>query len=133
MTPLKQPASVPATERARSPIILVVGEDPLMTRTIVRVLRRAGYHVIIRERDDERCAPVAPDLIVLDDPDDRSTKCASRIPVFALVADVPVLWISNRASNAGEYTLIKPFTSADLLQTVESILRDLAAAPARVG
>jgi|GEM_PF-3869395 len=132
MTPVTQ-CSAASSERERAPIILVIGEDPLMTRTIVRVLRRASYHVIIRERDDERCVPVAPDLIVLDDPDDRSTKPPSQLPVVALVADAPVLWIGNRASKTGAYTLVKPFTSSDLLQTVEAILRDPAPLPARVG
>jgi DNA-binding response OmpR family regulator len=124
--------SAQTAERGRSPIILVIGEDPLMTRTIVRLLRRAGYHVIVRERDEERCIPVAPALIILDDPDYRPSPTDNRPPIPAVVADTPVLWISNRPSMTGEPTMIKPFTSADLLRRVELILRDPAPVPARV-
>ena len=124
--------SVQTAERSRAPIILIIGEDPLMTRTIVRLLRRAGYHVIVRERDEERYIPVAPALIILDDPDYRPTPTDNRLPIPAVVADTPVLWISNRPSMAGEPTMIKPFTSADLLRRVELILRDPAPVPARV-
>jgi hypothetical protein len=124
--------SVQTAERSRAPIILVIGEDPLMTRTIVRLLRRAGYHVIVRERDEERCIPVAPALIILDDPEYCPTPTGSRLPIPAVVADTPVLWISNRPSITGEPTMIKPFTSADLLRRVELILRDPAPVPARV-
>lgn len=124
--------SATAVDRNRAPIILVIGEDPLMTRTIVRLLRRAGYPVIVRERDDERSIPVAPSLIILDDPDYHPMPADDRPPIPAVVADTPVLWISNRPSTTGEPTMIKPFTSADLLRRVESILRDSATAPARV-
>ena len=124
--------SVQTAERSRTPIILVIGEDPLMTRTIVRLLRRTGYHVIVRERDDERCIPVAPALIILDDPEYRPTPTDNRPPIPAVVADTPVLWISNRPSTTGEPTMIKPFTSADLLRRVELILREPVPVPARV-
>lgn len=118
-----QPRIIAAQQPA--PRILLIGEDPLMLRTVDRLLQRAGYHIRTGDRfgtagclEDDR-----PALVIVDVPDDW-TWASSRFPLPKGPFIPPVLWISNRILTGigAPHALIKPFTASDLLDAVEALL-----------
>ena len=115
--------------------IVVVGDDPLMARTLDRLLRGAGYRVSIADRglDDPMGRPLGEArstaaLTIVDVPDDWTRygrQRASRLAQRPERSD-RILWISNISGivDAPERCLVKPFTAGQFLTKVEDLLAE---------
>lgn len=112
-----------------APQILLIGEDPLMTRTVERLLQRAGYQVRTGDqlRMNRNADEARPALVIVDVPDDW-TRVTAQFPIPEGPFIPPVLWISNRtlAGIGAPHALVKPFTASDLLDAVEVLLHPSA-------
>ena len=113
--------------------IVVVGDDPLMLRTLDRLLRTAGYRVGIGEQSAEppgagavQRARSDVDLTIVDVPDDWSRASTSEAtPVSARYSAArEILWIgaTQSAGKEPERCLVKPFTSSQFLEKVRFLL-----------
>lgn len=108
--------------------VLLVSEDPLMLRTLSRLLRQAGYEIVQRDLEAGRGGPAEPrrpNLVIIDVPDDWSRSANGGVyhPVGDL--DAPrILWIGDAGSAALDPSrhLTKPFTGGQLLAKIESLL-----------
>ena len=114
--------------------IVVVGDDPLMVRTLNRLLRTAGYCVgSTGERPVDlaggrsvpsTCSDIA--LTIVDLPDDWSgmNETTRQFGDARAQSTGRVLWISAAPSSDGdgEGCLVKPFTSNQLLDKVRTLL-----------
>ena len=109
-------------------LVLLVSDDPLMSRALSRLLRKAGYDVVIGEEncdeagtDGQRC----PALVIVDIPDDRIPRTTAAGFRLRGRPDAPsVLWIgdSNETERWRDDHLAKPFTGNQLLSKVASLL-----------
>ena len=121
------------SSEARS--ILLVGEDPLLSRALSRLLREAGYQVWTTE-SWERPNPAetgrihdleaGPALVIVDVPDEPSAhddRPGSSPPFRQWSKAQRILWISgNGEPTPCERRLVKPFTGHQLLTKVEVLL-----------
>ncbi|MGH2460848.1 MAG: hypothetical protein ACRDIY_18485 [Chloroflexota bacterium] len=120
------PARMTGTDHGR--LVLLISEDPLMSRALSRLLRKAGYEVVACEGS---CSVIgadgsdSPSLVIVDVPDDPAPKRAPADDRPAGWTDAAsVLWIGDAigTSRRGDGHLTKPFTSNELLSTVASLL-----------
>lgn len=125
---------VMSTPRARDPLILVVDDDLLVRRAIVRELRRIG--VVIEAEDAEQALiltkSLAPDLVISDCemPGMRGTELLTHIR--ALRPTTRRMLVSGNArtdevralqdDGTVEVYLPKPTTSTDLRAAVRALL-----------
>lgn len=108
-------------------LVLLMSDDPLMSRALSRLLRKAGYEVVACDGGYGGKGPdgVLPALVIVDVPDDRMPRVVTQECRSTGRPDAPsVLWIGD--SNAGERRrddhLAKPFTGNQLLAKVASLL-----------
>ncbi|GGQ84929.1 hybrid sensor histidine kinase/response regulator [Couchioplanes azureus] len=137
--------SDPATREDQSPrghgrTILVVEDEPALTRVITRILTKGGYHVVTANNgpeaitlfDQHHCDALLTDVIMPEMPGRRLAEILhERRP------DLPVLYMSGYSNGLLGSTQIldddiafieKPFTAHDLLQKLSETLTDAATA-----
>jgi len=120
----------PPEERAR--VVLLVDDDPVITRLLEVNFRLDGFKVGIASRGDaalERARAVPPDAIVLDVmlPGLGGFEVARQMRAIPNLKDVPVVFLTARppedqqaeAKDLGEIDFIaKPFDPVDLVALV---------------
>lgn len=112
----------------RGHLVLLISDDPLMARALSRLLRKAGYEVVVHDgsgwgagADGERL----PSLVIVDVPDDRSPKRGTAEYRPSGRPGAPsVLWIGDsiETERRRDGHLAKPFTTNQLLSKVASLL-----------
>src|SRR5438874_1555417 len=133
MTTTSKGWTTPITNSPARRSIAVVGEDPLMVRTLDRLLRTAGYSVgtgsQLFDAGGVRGSRNFLDdvaLTIIDVPDDwsRSHELGARPEGPRNVEAGRILWISAMPSPGDEPEgyLVKPFTSTQLLDKVRTLL-----------
>lgn len=118
-------------ERA-APVVLLVDDDPVITRLLEVNFRLEGFKVGVASRGDvalERARAVPPDAIVLDVmlPGLGGFEVARQMRTIESLADVPVVFLTARppedqvteARDLGEVDFVaKPFEPAELVDLV---------------
>lgn len=128
--------AVPGTGASKRPLILVVEDEPVVRRTVARMLEADGFNVVevehgLAARDLLAQSPVSPDLVLTD----------LRMPflngaelgdlVNQLRPGVPVLYMSGFGSETRDWLspetldrcyIAKPFSREQLLETVRRCL-----------
>ncbi len=121
-----------APAEPRTPVVLLVDDDPVITRLLEVNFRLEGFKVGIASRGDaalERARAVPPDAIVLDVmlPGLGGFEVARQMRQIPNLADVPVVFLTARppedqqaeASDLGEIDFIaKPFEPAEIVRLV---------------
>lgn len=111
--------------------ILLIGDDPLLIRTLDRLLRRAGYSVGTEDRRNDEISPAQPAptgagvaLTIVDLPDHHVLDSTGPNPTAGGEStEVRFLWIgSTPPSVQSAWFLAKPFTTEEFLSRVESLL-----------
>ena len=116
----------------RAPVVLLVDDDPVITRLLEVNFRLEGFKVGIASRGDaalERARAVPPDAIVLDVmlPGLGGFEVARRMRAIPDLKDVPVVFLTARppedqrseAQDLGEIDFVaKPFEPVDLVALV---------------
>lgn len=130
---------MPATERRR---ILIVEDDPRITKALSIRLKAAGYDVVVAQDGSTGLTAAVreqPDLLLLDIsmPAGGGFFIAERAPQRATLAGVPIVFITaskapelrERARELGAVGFIeKPYKSEHMLQLIDDALdRDGAA------
>ncbi|GAB3162989.1 response regulator [Myceligenerans halotolerans] len=132
LPPMTEEAKAEEAARARAPRRAVVAEDEALIRMdVVETLREAGFDVVGEAGDGETAVNLAlelkPDVVVMDVkmPELDGISAAERIgkahaaPVVLLTAFSQTELV-ERARDAGAMAyVVKPFTPADLLPSVE--------------
>jgi len=147
VTDLPEHGSSPATTDASGKTILVVDDETEIRKMLVRLLTRAGHHVIEADRGLAALRLVKerhPDLIVLDAmlPEVHGFEIARRIKGSQRYGSIPIIMVSAvyrgwryaedlKASVGVDHFIEKPFRIGDVMSAVDSCLRRLppAAAP----
>jgi DNA-binding response OmpR family regulator len=120
----------PSPERA--PVVLLVDDDPVITRLLEVNFRLEGFKVGIASRGDaalERARAVPPDAVVLDVmlPGLGGFEVARQMRAIPNLKDVPVVFLTARppedqqtqAQDLGEIDFVaKPFEPVDLVALV---------------
>jgi DNA-binding response OmpR family regulator len=146
VTDMPEHDSNPATTDASGKTILVVDDETEIRKLLVRLLTRAGHHVVeadggllalrlVKERH--------PDLIVLDAmlPEVHGFEIARRIKGSQRYGSIPIIMVSAvyrgwryaedlKASCGVDHFIEKPFRIAEVMAAVDSSLRRLAPAEA---
>jgi DNA-binding response OmpR family regulator len=123
-----------ASERTpqRSPVVLLVDDDPVMTRLLEVNFRLAGFRVGLASRGDaalERMQAVPPDAVVLDVmlPGLNGYEVCREMRERPSLANVPVVFLSARAEDDDRVRtdvtgpvdhIAKPFEPVDLVELV---------------
>jgi two-component system OmpR family response regulator len=115
----------------RAPVVLLVDDDPVITRLLEVNFRLDGFKVGIASRGDaalERARAVPPDAIVLDVmlPGLGGFEVARQMRAIPNLKDVPVVFLTARppedqqaAEDLGEIDFIaKPFEPVDVVALV---------------
>jgi two-component system OmpR family response regulator len=122
--------------------IVVVDDDPVVRRVVVRLLIGQGLQAVALSSADElraRLALSAPDLLILDvsigDDDGmalaRELRATSSMPILMLTGHTTVFdKVAGLESGADDY-LTKPFDGQELIARVHALLRRAARAGAR--
>lgn len=113
--------------------ILVVDDEPEVTRMLKTRLEAAGYEVMTASTGEE-CLQEAkkgrPDLVILDIlmPGIDGTEAAAQLKRNPLTRDIPIFFLTclktkqdeRRGRKAGEYTIFaKPFDPKELLSKIK--------------
>jgi CheY-like chemotaxis protein len=130
------------TPPAAAPRILVVDDEPALTRTVKLVLEQAGRYQVQTLNDPHLAVQTArefqPDLIILDvmmpgkdggevAADLRDNSVTRRVPIVFLTAAVQGPEVDSRGGVIGGFPFIaKPVNKATLIQAIEE---NLPAAP----
>lgn len=128
---------------SRRPLILLVEDEPLVRRTIVRMLEQEGFSVVDAEHGlaaQELLAKstFTPDLVVTDLRMPYLNGAELGSSVSRLRPGVPVLYMSGFGSETTEWLtrdvidscyIAKPFSREQLLETVKRCLRQGSAEP----
>jgi CheY-like chemotaxis protein len=120
-----------ATKPERSPLVLVVDDEPLMLPLIARILRENGYEVLVAAhglaaKQILTSGMVAPDLVLTDLRMPHLDGLQLGRAVAELLPSVPVAYMSAYDSGLSElstevlrdYFLAKPFSPDALLTLV---------------
>lgn len=109
--------------------LLVVEDDLAVRRGVVAVLRRAGYDVIELDCSDPLIDEVDVDFLITDVVMPLRTGPEVAQQLRQRIPGLPVLYMSGHDSHErlvrglirGQNFLRKPFTSAELLDTIEHL------------
>jgi DNA-binding response OmpR family regulator len=125
-----------ATKPERSPLVLVVDDEPLMLPLIARILRENGYEVLVAAhglaaKQILTSGMVAPDLVLTDLRMPHLDGLQLGRAVAELLPSVPVAYMSAYDSGLSElstevlrdYFLAKPFSPDALLALVRRCVR----------
>ena len=114
------------------PVVLLVDDDPVITRLLEVNFRLVGFRVAAVSRGDvalERARAVPPNAIVLDVmlPGMGGYDVCRQMRLIPALADVPIVFLTARSPNEEEVALGglgpvdfvgKPFEPADLVELV---------------
>ena len=138
--------SSPAAAEATGKTILVVDDETEIRKMLVRLLTRAGHHVVEADRGLSALRLVKerhPDLIVLDAmlPEVHGFEIARRIKGSQRYGKIPIIMVSAvyrgwryaedlKASCGVDHFIEKPFRIAEVMAAVDASLRKLPPAEA---
>ena len=119
-----------------APTILVVDDNPVITKLLVELLSRSAYHVqavACGEEALESLKNLKADLILLDVdmPGQSGFAVCRAIKANPLTKDIPVIFVTSRGERedvvhgfeaGGQDYIVKPFTRAELLARVRTHL-----------
>jgi two-component system KDP operon response regulator KdpE len=127
----------------KTPLILVVDDEPSLLRLVRVNLESSGYRVAIASKYDQALTAVAseqPDLVVLDvmlHSRDGGFDLCRRIREFS---DVPIVMLTARVQEEDKLTafalgaddyVTKPFSTKELLARIDAVLRRARSGSAR--
>lgn len=146
VTDMPEHGSSPAATDASGKTILVVDDETEIRKMLVRLLTRAGHHVVEADRGLLALRLVKerhPDLIVLDAmlPEVHGFEIARRIKGSQRYGSIPLIMVSAvyrgwryaedlKASCGVDHFIEKPFRIGDVMAAVDSCLRRLPPADA---
>ncbi len=146
VTEMPEHGSSPAATDASGKTILVVDDETEIRKMLVRLLTRAGHHVVEADRGLSALRLVKerhPDLIVLDAmlPEVHGFEIARRIKGSQRYGSIPIIMVSAvyrgwryaedlKASCGVDHFIEKPFRIGDVMAAVDSCLRRLPPADA---
>jgi DNA-binding response OmpR family regulator len=146
VTDLPEHDSSPAATEASGKTILVVDDETEIRKMLVRLLTRAGHHVVEADRGMAALRLVKerhPDLIVLDAmlPEVHGFEIARRIKGSQRYGKIPIIMVSAvyrgwryaedlKASCGVDHFIEKPFRIAEVMAAVDASLRQLPPAEA---
>jgi DNA-binding response OmpR family regulator len=146
VTELPEHGSSPAATEASGKTILVVDDETEIRKMLVRLLTRAGHHVVEADRGLAALRLVKerhPDLIVLDAmlPEVHGFEIARRIKGSQRYGGIPIIMVSAvyrgwryaedlKASCGVDHFIEKPFRIAEVMAAVDASLRQLPPAEA---
>ena len=126
------------------PAILVVDDQPTIRALLRAALEREGYRVLeaVDGAGALRQARSHPDLVLLDIalPDISGLEVCRRLKADPSTASTPVLLLTGLAQPSDQRSIRavgaagcieKPFSPADLVSQIRSVLRHEATAPSR--
>ncbi|MFZ5894100.1 MAG: response regulator [Myxococcota bacterium] len=136
-----RPSDAASLDPARaSKVILVVDDEAEIRRMLTHLLSRAGYKVVDAEKGEQALRMVrehAPDLIVLDAmlPEVHGFEIARRIKNSERYRHIPIIMVSAvyrgwryaedvKRSFGVDHFVEKPFRISEIVQSVESMLKD---------
>jgi DNA-binding response OmpR family regulator len=144
-TDLPEHGSSPAATEASGKTILVVDDETEIRKLLVRLLTRAGHHVIEADKGLTALKLVKerhPDLIVLDAmlPEVHGFDIARRIKGSQRYGKIPIIMVSAvyrgwryaedlKASCGVDHFIEKPFRIAEVLAAVDASLRQTSPSP----
>jgi DNA-binding NtrC family response regulator len=128
--------NVPGTGAGKRPLVLLVEDEPVVRRTIARMLEADGFNVVevehgLAARDLLAQSTVAPDLVLTDLRMPFLNGAELGDVVNQLRPGVPVLYMSGFGSETRDWLspevldrcyLAKPFSREQLLETVRRCL-----------
>jgi DNA-binding response OmpR family regulator len=145
VTDLPEHGSSPAATEASGKTILVVDDETEIRKLLVRLLTRAGHHVIEADKGLTALKLVKerhPDLIVLDAmlPEVHGFDIARRIKGSQRYGKIPIIMVSAvyrgwryaedlKASCGVDHFIEKPFRIAEVLAAVDASLRQTSPSP----
>lgn len=116
--------------------VVVADDDPEIRHLVARILRRCGHHVVTCDNGEQLLATVRrqpPDVVVTDHqmPGLTGLGVLERLRRDPATAGIPVVVASGSVGpdevaavfGAADRLLTKPFTTAQLRETVEDVLR----------
>lgn len=146
VTDMPEHGSSPAATEASGKTILVVDDETEIRKLLVRLLTRAGHHVVEADRGLAALRLVKerhPDLIVLDAmlPEVHGFEIARRIKGSQRYGTIPIIMVSAvyrgwryaedlKASCGVDHFIEKPFRIAEVMAAVDSSLQKLPPAEA---
>jgi DNA-binding response OmpR family regulator len=146
ITEMPEHGSSPAASDASGKTILVVDDETEIRKMLVRLLTRAGHHVVEADKGLTALRLVKerhPDLIVLDAmlPEVHGFEIARRIKGSQRYGSIPIIMVSAvyrgwryaedlKASCGVDHFIEKPFRIADVMAAVDACLRRLPPADA---
>jgi DNA-binding response OmpR family regulator len=146
VTDMPEHDSSPAATDASGKTILVVDDETEIRKMLVRLLTRAGHHVVEADRGLTALRLVKerhPDLIVLDAmlPEVHGFEIARRIKGSQRYGSIPIIMVSAvyrgwryaedlKASCGVDHFIEKPFRLSDVMAAVDASLRRLPPADA---
>ncbi len=146
VTDMPEHGSSPAASDASGKTILVVDDETEIRKMLVRLLTRAGHHVVEADKGLSALRLVKerhPDLIVLDAmlPEVHGFEIARRIKGSQRYGGIPIIMVSAvyrgwryaedlKASCGVDHFIEKPFRIAEVIAAVDACLRQIPPAEA---
>ena len=146
VTDMPEHGSSPAASDASGKTILVVDDETEIRKMLVRLLTRAGHHVVEADKGLSALRLVKerhPDLIVLDAmlPEVHGFEIARRIKGSQRYGSIPIIMVSAvyrgwryaedlKASCGVDHFIEKPFRIAEVMAAVDACLRQIPPAEA---
>ena len=146
VTEMPEHGSSPAASNASGKTILVVDDETEIRKMLVRLLTRAGHHVVEADKGLSALRLVKerhPDLIVLDAmlPEVHGFEIARRIKGSQRYGSIPIIMVSAvyrgwryaedlKASCGVDHFIEKPFRIAEVMAAVDACLRQTPPAEA---
>jgi CheY-like chemotaxis protein len=121
----------------RQPVILVVDDEPMALGLLRRILTEAGYHVVSAQSGFEcldlfRRGPASYDLVLLDyampfmdgaETFERLRQMSSNVAVVFTTGFITTECLDRLMADGLSGFVRKPFSPADILSTVASVLK----------